>query len=192
MLGWFAMQQPGVESAVAFPGLSINGFTNSSSAGIVFSTLKPFGERKDPSLSANAIAAELNKKYTVIQDAFVAMLPPPPVDGLGTTGGFKLQLEDQAGLGYEALDEAKKRGELIPAEDVAREWADLIGRARAKLLGLPPRLAAHAMTCATVREAEEFARAEVYAALSELGETPDDDPAADSPGDADALAPAAA
>ncbi|MGC8035683.1 efflux RND transporter permease subunit, partial [Salmonella enterica] len=49
-----AMQQPGVESAVAFPGLSINGFTNSSSAGIVFSTLKPFGERKDPSLSANA------------------------------------------------------------------------------------------------------------------------------------------
>ena len=91
-----------------------------------------------------------------------------------------------------ALDEAKKRGELIPAEDVAREWADLIGRARAKLLGLPPRLAAHAMTCATVREAEEFARAEVYAALSELGETPDDDPAADSPGDADALAPAAA
>ena len=103
-----AMQQPGVESAVAFPGLSINGFTNSSSAGIVFSTLKPFGERKDPSLSANAIAAELNKKYTVIQDAFVAMLPPPPVDGLGTTGGFKLQLEDQAGLGYEALDDAKK------------------------------------------------------------------------------------
>lgn len=103
-----AMQQPGVESAVAFPGLSINGFTNSSSAGIVFSTLKPFGERKDPSLSATAIAAELNKKYTVIQDAFVAMLPPPPVDGLGTTGGFKLQLEDQVGLGYEALDEAKK------------------------------------------------------------------------------------
>ena len=91
-----------------------------------------------------------------------------------------------------ALDEAKKRGELIPAEDVAREWTDMISRARAKLLGLPPRLAAHAMTCATVREAEEFARAEVYAALSELGETPDDDPAADSPGDADALAPAAA
>ena len=73
------------------------------------------------------------------------------------------------------IEEATMRRELIPAEDVAREWADMVGRARAKLLGLPPRLAAHAMTCATVREAEEFARAEVYAALSELAETPDDD-----------------
>src|SRR5207253_3363943 len=44
-----AMTQPGVESSVAFPGLSIAGFTNSSNAGIVFSTLKPFDERKDPS-----------------------------------------------------------------------------------------------------------------------------------------------
>src|SRR5690606_8046694 len=89
-----AKKTPGVENAVAFPGLSINGFTNSSSAGIVFSVLKPFEERKDPSLSAVAIAAELNKQYaTQIQDAFVAMLPPPPVNGLGTTGGFKLELE---------------------------------------------------------------------------------------------------
>ncbi|WP_458756808.1 efflux RND transporter permease subunit [Afipia sp. TerB] len=103
-----AKQQPGVENAVAFPGLSINGFTNSSSAGIVFSVLKPFEERKDPSLSAVNIAAELNKKYLGIQDAFIAMLPPPPVNGLGTTGGFKLEIEDRAGLGYEALDAAKK------------------------------------------------------------------------------------
>ncbi len=144
-----AMQQPGVESAVAFPGLSINGFTNSSSAGIVFSTLKPFGERKDPSLSATAIAAELNKKYTVIQDAFVAMLPPPPVDGLGTTGGFKLQLEDQVGLGYEALDEAKKAflAKAMQAPeltglfssykvDVPQLYAD-IDRTRARQLNVP-------------------------------------------------------
>jgi multidrug efflux pump len=45
-MGEIALKQPGVESAVAFPGLSINGFTNSSSAGIVFVTLKPFAERK--------------------------------------------------------------------------------------------------------------------------------------------------
>ncbi len=51
-----ALKQPGVESAVAFPGLSINGFTNSPNAGIVFVTLKPFDERKDPSMSAGAIA----------------------------------------------------------------------------------------------------------------------------------------
>jgi multidrug efflux pump len=103
-----ALTQPGVESSVAFPGLSISGFTNSSNAGIVFSTLKPFDERKDPSLSGTAIAAELNKKYAGIQEAFIAMFPPPPVNGLGTIGGFKLQIEDRAGLGYEALNDATK------------------------------------------------------------------------------------
>ncbi len=58
-----ALKEPGVESAVAFPGLSINGFTNSSNSGIVFSTLKPFEERKDPGLSGAAIAMSLNKTY---------------------------------------------------------------------------------------------------------------------------------
>jgi multidrug efflux pump len=51
----------------------------------------------------NAIAAELNKQYGAIQDAFIAMFPPPPVQGLGTIGGFKLQIEDRAALGYDAL-----------------------------------------------------------------------------------------
>src|SRR3546814_20338016 len=56
-----ALKQPGVESAIAFPGLSINGFTNSSSAGIVFVTLDPFKERKGDALSANGIAGALNQ-----------------------------------------------------------------------------------------------------------------------------------
>jgi multidrug efflux pump len=103
-----ALAEPGVEHAIAFPGLSINGFTNSSNAGIVFVTLKDFEERKTPDLSGGAIAMKLNQKFGAIQDAFIAMFPPPPVQGLGTTGGFKLQLEDRAGLGYQALDEATK------------------------------------------------------------------------------------
>ena len=96
-----ALKTPGVEHAVAFPGLSINGFTNSSNAGIVFAVLKPFEERRSPELSGNAIAMQLNKNYSSIQEAFIAMFPPPPVAGLGTIGGFKLQVEDRAGLGYE-------------------------------------------------------------------------------------------
>jgi multidrug efflux pump len=103
-----ALKQPGVESAVAFPGLSIAGFTNSSNAGIVFATLKPFSERKSPELSGGAIAMALNQKYRGIEDAFIAMFPPPPVQGLGTIGGFKLQIEDRTGQGYQALDEATK------------------------------------------------------------------------------------
>src|SRR5580692_4619118 len=98
-----ALKHPGVQNAVAFPGLSINGFTNSPSSGIVFATLNPSDERKSPELSANAIAADLNKQYASIQDAFIAIFPPPPVQGLGTVAGFKLYIEDRAGMGLEPL-----------------------------------------------------------------------------------------
>ncbi|MCU1751241.1 efflux RND transporter permease subunit [Pseudomonas sp. 6D_7.1_Bac1] len=98
-----ALKQPGVESAVAFPGLSINGFTNSPNAGIVFVTLKPFDQRKDPSQSAGAIAGALNGQYAGIQEAYMAIFPPPPVQGLGTIGGFRLQIEDRGNLGYDEL-----------------------------------------------------------------------------------------
>ncbi len=98
-----ALKHPGVQSAVAFPGLSINGFTNSPNSGIVFATLKPSEERKSRELSANAIAADLNKEYGSIQEAFIAIFPPPPVQGLGTVAGFKLYIEDRAGMGLEPL-----------------------------------------------------------------------------------------
>jgi multidrug efflux pump len=98
-----ALKHPGVQNAVAFPGLSINGFTNSPSSGIVFATLNPSDERKSPELSANAIAADLNKQYASIQDAFIAIFPPPPVQGLGTVAGFKLYIEDRGGMGLESL-----------------------------------------------------------------------------------------
>ncbi|MCR6659171.1 MAG: efflux RND transporter permease subunit [Asticcacaulis sp.] len=103
-----AMQQPGVSHALAFPGLSINGFTIASNEAVVFMPLKPFGERKGAALSAGAIAMQLNGKLAGIQEGYSVMFPPPPLLGLGTTGGFKLQLEDRAGLGYQKLDEATK------------------------------------------------------------------------------------
>jgi len=98
-----ALKQPGVQDAIAFPGLSINGFTNSPNNGVVFVTLKPFDERKDPSLSANAIAGALNGQFASIQEAYMAIFPPPPVQGLGTIGGFRLQIEDRGNLGYDEL-----------------------------------------------------------------------------------------
>ncbi len=144
-----AMKHPGVEHAVAFPGLSINGFTNSANAGIVFVTLKPFDERHDPSLSGGAIAMSLNRQFAGIQDAFIAIFPPPPVMGLGTTGGFKLEVEDRASLGYDALDQSMK--EFLGRARKAPELAGLfsswqvnvpqlyvdIDRTKARQLGVP-------------------------------------------------------
>ncbi|WP_122859373.1 efflux RND transporter permease subunit [Pseudomonas viridiflava] len=98
-----ALKQPGVENAIAFPGLSINGFTNSPNNGVVFVALKPLEERTDPSQSANAIAGALNGQFASIQEAYMAIFPPPPVQGLGTIGGFRLQIEDRGNLGYDEL-----------------------------------------------------------------------------------------
>lgn len=97
------LKQPGVDSAVAFPGLSISGFSVAPNAGIVFFTLKPFEERTTKDLSGPAIAAALNQKLSSIKEAFVLAVPPPAVMGLGTIGGFKMYVEDRADLGYDAL-----------------------------------------------------------------------------------------
>jgi len=97
------LKQPGVQDAVAFAGLSISGFSVAPNAGVVFFGLKPFEERHAPNLSGPAIAGALNRQFAAIQEAFVLAVPPPPVMGLGTIGGFKLFLEDRADLGYDML-----------------------------------------------------------------------------------------
>jgi multidrug efflux pump len=116
-----ALKQPGVDSAVAFPGLSINGFTNSTNSGIVFVTLKPFEERRDSSLSAGAITAALTQKFAGIEDAYIAIFPPPPVNGLGTIGGFRMQIEDRSDQGFEEL--FKQTQGLIAATRTTPELA---------------------------------------------------------------------
>jgi len=98
-----ALDEPGVESVVAFPGLSGNGPVNIPNSALMFAMLDPFEQRQDPSLSANAIAGKLMGKFSQIPDGFVGIFPPPPVPGLGSTGGFKLQIEDRSGHGFNAL-----------------------------------------------------------------------------------------
>ncbi|MDF4825875.1 efflux RND transporter permease subunit, partial [Vibrio parahaemolyticus] len=116
-----ALATPGVAQTISFPGLSVNGFTNSPNSGIVFVTLEDFDKRNDPTLGANAIVASLNKSFSIIDEAFVAIFPPPPIQGLGSTGGFKLQIEDRANKGFDELfkqlnlviSEASTRPELM-------------------------------------------------------------------------------
>ncbi|NDZ11423.1 multidrug efflux RND transporter permease subunit [Variovorax sp. WS11] len=148
-MGEITKKNPNVEDAVAFPGLSINGFTNSSNSGIVFATLKPFDERKRADQSGGAVAGQLNQQFAGIQDAFIVMFPPPPVAGLGTTGGFKLQLEDRGSVGYEQMDAAVKafmtKARQAPElagmftswqVNVPQLYAD-IDRTKARQLGVP-------------------------------------------------------
>ncbi|RON55848.1 efflux RND transporter permease subunit [Pseudomonas frederiksbergensis] len=101
-----ALKQPGVAHTLEFPGMSVNGLMNSSSAGIIFVILEPFANRHGSQMSAGNIAAALNQQFAGIKEAFTGVFPPPPVLGLGTLGGFKLQFEDRGALGFEKLDEA--------------------------------------------------------------------------------------
>jgi multidrug efflux pump len=98
-----ALKQPGVDNSIAFPGLSIQGFSISPNSGIVFVGLKPFEERTTPELSAEAIAGSLNAQFSQIKEALVLSLSPPPVNGIGTTGGFKMMILDRGDQGYDAL-----------------------------------------------------------------------------------------
>jgi len=99
-----ALAHPGVANSVAFPGLSINGFVNAPNTGIAFVTLKPSDERAGHAgLDTNTIVGALNQQFGAIEEAFVAIFPPPPVQGLGAVGGFKLFVEDRGGLGFEEL-----------------------------------------------------------------------------------------
>jgi multidrug efflux pump len=122
-MGDIALKDPGAASAVQFPGLSINGFTNSTNSGIVFVTLKPFEERRSKDLSADAIVARLNAKFASIQGAYIAIFPPPPVNGLGTIGGFRMQIEDRSDLGFDEL--YKQTQGIIGASQKTPELAHL-------------------------------------------------------------------
>jgi multidrug efflux pump len=97
------MKIPGVQSAVAFPGLSISGFSVAPNAGIVFFCLDSFDDRKAPDKSGEAIAQKMNMAFSSIQDAFVLTVQPPPVMGLSTIAGFKFYVEDRSDAGYDAL-----------------------------------------------------------------------------------------
>ena len=98
-----ALKVPGIENSVAFPGLSIAGFSAAPNEGIVFFGLTDFEKRTTPNLSKNAILGQVNGAIQQIQGARMFVVPPPAVDGLGNAGGFKLQVQDRSGQGEQAL-----------------------------------------------------------------------------------------
>lgn len=100
------MKIDGIKDAVAFTGFDAATFTNASNAGAIFPVLEDFDTRKSKGIAYEDIQAKLNQALGVFEDAFIVVIPPPPVSGIGNAGGFKLMLQDRGGLGNEQLLQA--------------------------------------------------------------------------------------
>ena len=98
-----ALKVPGIKDSVAFPGLSGAGFSAAPNEGIVFFGLESFEKRTSHDLSKEAILGKVNGAIQQIQGARMFVVPPPPVDGLGIAGGFKIQVQDRSSQGEQAL-----------------------------------------------------------------------------------------
>jgi hydrophobe/amphiphile efflux-1 (HAE1) family protein len=96
---------PGFETVAAMAGLDGASFSNASNAATMFIRLKAWEERGS-GLSADAVAGAIMGKLGAVQEANVFVLSPPPVQGLGNGGGFKLMVQDRSGLGYRELEQA--------------------------------------------------------------------------------------
>jgi len=139
----------GVTYAVEFVGFSGATRANAANAAAIFIGLAPFAERDASGRRAPQLIAELNAKFSAVRDGFVAVIPPPPVRGLGTAGGFKLYVQDRASQGSAALQSATDAlvaaGNADPAlrglfttfrASTPQLYAD-IDRTRAKAMDVP-------------------------------------------------------
>jgi len=98
-LAEIANKTKGVQNTFAITGYSILTGTNQSNAGAMFVVMDEFKDRVGhPELSANALARQLMAAYSQVQEGFALVFPPPPVRGIGTAGGFKMQVQDRTGL----------------------------------------------------------------------------------------------
>jgi HAE1 family hydrophobic/amphiphilic exporter-1 len=97
---------PGVSDYVSVAGFSMLDNAIVPSGGICFVNLKPWSQRRSPSLQVSAILEGVQMRLFGISDAFCLTFAPPPIRGLGRTGGFELQLQDRGGAGLAALENA--------------------------------------------------------------------------------------
>jgi multidrug efflux pump len=106
-LSEIARKDEGVQHTIDVPGYSVVLSTNVGNVGGMFIILKPFEERAGNSeLSADAVTDRLRSKFREFSEAQVGVFGAPPVEGLGSTGGFKLQVQDRRSAGLPALQGA--------------------------------------------------------------------------------------
>ena len=98
-----ALEIDGVENAISFTGLDAASFTNASNAAAIFLPLEDFEVRKDKGLGYEELLGTIRGKVSQIDDAFVLVIPPPSVRGIGNAGGFRMMVQDRANLGTDEL-----------------------------------------------------------------------------------------
>ena len=144
------MATPGVAHAVPFAALDATTFTYASNAATIFAKFDPFADRVKRGQTASSILADMHARLGQIQDASVLTILPPPVQGIGSAGGFKMMLQDRSGAGPEALAAAAQQ--LVAAANRSPDFAGVftlfstrtptvyadIDRERAQKLGVAP------------------------------------------------------
>jgi HAE1 family hydrophobic/amphiphilic exporter-1 len=144
------LSTPGVQHAVPFAGLDATTFTNASNSATIFSALDDFDIRAKRGLSAGKILNALRARLASVQGALVLSIMPPPVQGIGNAGGFKMMVQDRGGAGSQALEKAAQAVVAAANQDPAiggaftlfntrtpSVYAD-IDRERAEKLSLDP------------------------------------------------------
>jgi hydrophobe/amphiphile efflux-1 (HAE1) family protein len=144
------LKVPGVDQAVMFSGFDGASGTQASNAGAAYVTFKPFEERAGTDRTELNIENDMRAALADVDEAFVFVIPPPVIQGIGNGGGYRMIVQDRSDMGYQALEAAG--GQLIGGAHqdprlknvftlfntaTPRIWAD-IDRAKADMLGVPP------------------------------------------------------
>src|SRR5229473_1605179 len=144
------LKTPGIEHVAPFAGLDATTFTIGSNSGTIFSGLPSLYNHELKGVTAGSVLADLRQRLSVIEGAYVLTIPPPPVQGIGNAGGFKMMLEDRAGLGSQVMVDAARA--LVAAANQDPSFAGVftllntgspsiytdIDRVKAEKVGLTP------------------------------------------------------
>jgi HAE1 family hydrophobic/amphiphilic exporter-1 len=143
------MQVDGVANAVGFAGFSGATFTNASNQGVIFAAFDPFDVREAAHRPAGAIVGELYGRLQALREAFIIVIPPPSVPGVGNGGGFKIQLQDLEsadmrrvlGVAYQVMGMAQQdpnvAGVFTTFSASGQQIFLEIDRVRAQMLNVP-------------------------------------------------------
>lgn len=101
-----ALQTRGVEHTSPTAGFDVTTGTVAPNVGTIFTSLPSLYGHHLPGINAASMIQTLRERLANVKDAYVMVIQPPPVQGLGAAGGFKMMLEDRGGLGPQALAKA--------------------------------------------------------------------------------------